>query len=79
MCYTALMKRMYRNELLTDTLHTLFYQCWHVFVCLDVKKQSQMAALSKERDNLLSAIKTYRSLFETSSQLVKELKSQCPR
>ena len=41
----------------------------------DIKKQSQMAALSKERDNLRSAIKAYRSLFDTTQQLVKELRS----
>ena len=35
-----------------------------------------MAALSKERDNLQSAIKTYKSLFETTEQLIEELKSK---
>ena len=46
------------------------------FLCVtDIKKQSQMAALSKERDNLRSAIKAYRSLFDTTQQLVKELRS----
>ena len=35
-----------------------------------------MAALSKERDNLLGAIKTYKSLFETTEQLIEELKSK---
>ncbi|KAJ8322368.1 hypothetical protein KUTeg_000839 [Tegillarca granosa] len=40
----------------------------------DAKKQTQMAALSKERDNLQTVIRTYKSLFETTEQLVSELK-----
>ena len=48
----------------------------HCAVFSDAKKQSQMAALSKERDNLQSAIKTYKSLFETTEQLIEELKSK---
>ncbi|XP_053383340.1 structural maintenance of chromosomes flexible hinge domain-containing protein 1-like isoform X2 [Mercenaria mercenaria] len=40
----------------------------------DAKKQSEMAALSKERDNLQNAIRTYKSLFETTEQLIEELK-----
>ncbi|KAI0226089.1 Structural maintenance of chromosomes flexible hinge domain-containing protein 1 [Lamellibrachia satsuma] len=40
----------------------------------DIKKQSQMAALSKERDNLRAAIKAYRSLFDTTQQLINELR-----
>ncbi|KAL5015375.1 hypothetical protein ScPMuIL_009645 [Solemya velum] len=40
----------------------------------DAKKQSQMAALSKERDHLQNAIGAYKSLFETSQQLINELK-----
>ena len=48
-----------------------------VFIIItDAKKQTQMAALSKERDNLQSAIKTYKSLFETTEQLIEELKSK---
>ena len=46
------------------------------FFITDAKKQTQMAALSKERDNLQSAIKTYKSLFETTEQLIEELKSK---
>ncbi|XP_071144533.1 structural maintenance of chromosomes flexible hinge domain-containing protein 1-like [Mytilus edulis] len=41
----------------------------------DAKKQSQMAALSKHRDELQTVIRTYKSLFETTEQLIKELKS----
>ncbi|XP_060084908.1 structural maintenance of chromosomes flexible hinge domain-containing protein 1-like [Ylistrum balloti] len=40
----------------------------------DAKKQSQMTSLSRQRDDLRSVIKTYKSLFETTEQLVKELK-----
>ncbi|XP_071103421.1 structural maintenance of chromosomes flexible hinge domain-containing protein 1-like isoform X1 [Haliotis cracherodii] len=40
----------------------------------DAKKQSQMAALSKERDNLQSTIRAYKSMFETQQQLVSELR-----
>lgn len=40
----------------------------------DSKKQSRMAALSKERDTIQVAIKAYRSLFETTEQLINELK-----
>jgi len=43
----------------------------------DAKKQSEMAALTKERDSLQNAIKTYRSLFETSEALIRELRSKC--
>ncbi|WAR15910.1 SMHD1-like protein [Mya arenaria] len=41
---------------------------------LYAKKQTEMAALTKERDSLVNAIKVYRSLFETSEQLIQELK-----
>ncbi|CAG2233961.1 SMCHD1 [Mytilus edulis] len=34
-----------------------------------------MAALSKHRDELQTVIRTYKSLFETTEQLIKELKS----
>ncbi|XP_041360659.1 structural maintenance of chromosomes flexible hinge domain-containing protein 1-like [Gigantopelta aegis] len=40
----------------------------------DAKKQSQMSALSKERDNIQSAIRVYRSMFETQEQLINELR-----
>ncbi|KAL4217928.1 inactivation of X chromosome by DNA methylation [Mactra antiquata] len=40
----------------------------------DVKKQLEMSTLSKERDSLQTTIKTYKSLFETTEQLIEELK-----
>ncbi|XP_004683823.1 PREDICTED: structural maintenance of chromosomes flexible hinge domain-containing protein 1 [Condylura cristata] len=42
----------------------------------DVKKQQQMAALTKEKDQLSKSIIMYRSLFEASKQLVDEMKCQ---
>ncbi|CAH1772323.1 unnamed protein product, partial [Owenia fusiformis] len=39
----------------------------------NVKKQSQMASFSKERDTLKDTIEAYRSWFETAEQLVNEL------
>lgn len=42
----------------------------------DVKKQQQMAALTKEKDQLSKSIIVYRSLFEASKQLVDEMKCQ---
>ena len=47
-----------------------------MFHVTDAKKQSQMAALSKQRDNLSTVIRTYKSLFDTSEQLLGELKSK---
>ncbi|XP_062594603.1 structural maintenance of chromosomes flexible hinge domain-containing protein 1-like [Saccostrea cucullata] len=41
----------------------------------DVKKQSQMSQLSKQRDNLQKVINTYRSLFDTTELLTKELQT----
>lgn len=41
----------------------------------DAKKQSQMAALSKERENLQSTIQAYRSMFQTQRTLVEELRT----
>ena len=41
----------------------------------DVKKQTQMAMLSKERDRLLMAVRSYKSLFDTTNQLIAELRS----
>ena len=35
-----------------------------------------MATLSKHRDELQTVIRTYKSLFETTEQLIKELKSK---
>lgn len=41
---------------------------------LDVKKQQQMAALTKEKDQVSKNIIMYRSLFEASKQLLDEMK-----
>nr|KAG5694799.1 hypothetical protein BaRGS_019176 [Batillaria attramentaria] len=42
---------------------------------MDAKKQSQMAALSKERENLQSTIQAYRTMFQTQRTLVEELRT----
>ncbi|ERE83551.1 structural maintenance of chromosomes flexible hinge domain-containing protein 1 [Cricetulus griseus] len=42
----------------------------------DVKKQQQMAALTKEKDQLSKSIIMYRSLFDANKQLVDEMKCQ---
>ncbi|XP_075812577.1 structural maintenance of chromosomes flexible hinge domain-containing protein 1 [Microtus pennsylvanicus] len=42
----------------------------------DVKKQQQMAALTKEKDQLSRSIIMYRSLFDANKQLVDEMKCQ---
>ncbi|CAO2616870.1 Structural maintenance of chromosomes flexible hinge domain-containing protein 1 [Lemmus lemmus] len=42
----------------------------------DVKKQQQMAALTKEKDQLSKSITMYRSLFDANKQLVDEMKCQ---
>ncbi|EQB79087.1 elastin microfibril interface located protein 2-like protein [Camelus ferus] len=42
----------------------------------DVKKQQQMAALTKEKDQLSKSIIMYRSLFDASKQLLDEMKCQ---
>ncbi|KAM7316296.1 structural maintenance of chromosomes flexible hinge domain-containing protein 1 isoform X1 [Alexandromys fortis] len=42
----------------------------------DVKKQQQMAALTKEKDQLSRSIVMYRSLFDANKQLVDEMKCQ---
>nr|BAK62894.1 hypothetical protein [Pan troglodytes] len=42
----------------------------------DVKKQQQMAALTKEKDQLSQSIVMYKSLFEASQQLLNEMKCQ---
>ena len=41
--------------------------------CQDVRKQQQMAQLTKERDHLFETIRTYRLLFETTRQLINEM------
>ena len=55
-------------------IYTHVIEIYHI--TLDVRKQSQMAAFTRERDNLKSAIETYRSLFDTTNQLINELKSK---
>lgn len=45
---------------------------------LDVKKQQQMAALTKEKDQLSRSIVMYRSLFDANKQLVDEMKCKLP-
>jgi hypothetical protein len=42
----------------------------------DLQKQTQMAMLSKERDSLSLTVRTYKSLFETTEQLIAELRSK---
>ncbi|KAG9479018.1 hypothetical protein GDO78_012604, partial [Eleutherodactylus coqui] len=42
----------------------------------DFKKQREMAELTKEKDKLMESVKAYRCLFDTTSQLIKEMKSQ---
>uniref|UniRef100_F7GDI9 SMC hinge domain-containing protein n=1 Tax=Monodelphis domestica TaxID=13616 RepID=F7GDI9_MONDO len=42
----------------------------------DFRKQQQMAALTKERDQLSQSIVLYRNLFDASNQLVSEMKCQ---
>ncbi|RMX48106.1 hypothetical protein pdam_00002687 [Pocillopora damicornis] len=49
------------------TLAFLFYN--------DVRKQQQMAQLTKERDHLFETIRTYRLLFETTRQLINEMQA----
>ncbi|XP_028922030.1 structural maintenance of chromosomes flexible hinge domain-containing protein 1 isoform X1 [Ornithorhynchus anatinus] len=42
----------------------------------DFKKQQQMAALTKEKDQLSQSIVMYRNLFDAGNQLVSEMKCQ---
>ncbi|XP_005997938.1 structural maintenance of chromosomes flexible hinge domain-containing protein 1 isoform X1 [Latimeria chalumnae] len=42
----------------------------------DYKKQQQMAALTKERDQLSQSISAYKNLFDTTNQLINEMKKQ---
>jgi len=44
-----------------------------LYLFLDLEKQTRMAAVSKERDNLQVIINTYKSLFNTTQELAKEL------
>lgn len=58
-----------------STVGLLCWWCvWYLY--LDAKKQSQMSQLSKQRDNLQKVINTYRSLFDTTDMLTKELESK---
>lgn len=41
---------------------------------LDVKKQQQMLAFAKQKDELSQSIEMYRTVFETSKQLIDEMK-----
>ena len=50
-------------------------ECVHGPVA-DAKKQSQMAALSKERENLQNTIQAYKTMFQTQKSLVDELRSK---
>ncbi|KAG8442141.1 hypothetical protein GDO86_011078 [Hymenochirus boettgeri] len=42
----------------------------------DFEKQQQMAQLTKEKDQLSQTVKAYRCLFDTSKQLIGEIKCQ---
>ncbi|XP_069476961.1 structural maintenance of chromosomes flexible hinge domain-containing protein 1 isoform X2 [Ambystoma mexicanum] len=42
----------------------------------DFKKQQQMAELTKQKDHLSQSINAYRSLFDTTNQLINEIKCQ---
>ena len=42
----------------------------------DAKKQSQMAALSRERETLQNTIQAYKTMFQTQKSLVEELRSK---
>ncbi|XP_059562519.1 structural maintenance of chromosomes flexible hinge domain-containing protein 1 isoform X2 [Myotis daubentonii] len=42
----------------------------------DVKKQQQMLAFAKQKDELSQSIEMYRTVFETSKQLIDEMKCQ---
>lgn len=48
-------------------IHFLFYN--------EAQKQMEMGKLAKERDQLLTAKKTYETLFETTEQLLSELET----
>ncbi|XP_043921496.1 structural maintenance of chromosomes flexible hinge domain-containing protein 1 [Protopterus annectens] len=57
-----------KNPLPSYLLPFMFYN--------DFKKQQQMASLTKERDQLSQSVLAYRSLFETTNQLISEMKCQ---
>ena len=60
-----------------ELLYTVISVTFVIDICLlkDVKKQTQMAMLSKERDRLVTAVRSYKSLFDTTNQLIAELRS----
>lgn len=62
------------NEVNQILVHVLYF---YMFVCVDVRKQQQMAQLTKERDHLFETIRTYRSLFDTTRQLIQEMRGEC--
>lgn len=47
-----------------------------VYMCISVdsKKQQLMAALTREKDQLSKSIDLYRKMFDTTNQLVAEMK-----
>ncbi|XP_078396761.1 structural maintenance of chromosomes flexible hinge domain-containing protein 1 [Cetorhinus maximus] len=57
-----------RNLLPPYILSFMFYN--------DFKKQQQMTTLTKEKDQLSQSIVAYRSLFDTTNQLISEMKCQ---
>ncbi|XP_062836537.1 structural maintenance of chromosomes flexible hinge domain-containing protein 1 isoform X2 [Anolis carolinensis] len=57
-----------KRQLKSYCLSFLFYNGY--------KKQQQMATLTKRRDKLSQSINAYKSLFDTTNQLLGELKSQ---
>ncbi|KAM9308341.1 structural maintenance of chromosomes flexible hinge domain-containing protein 1 [Gastrophryne carolinensis] len=42
----------------------------------DFRKKQEMAQLTKEKDELTESVKAYRSLFDATNQLIKEMKTQ---
>lgn len=46
----------------------------YIFISVDFKKQQQMATLTRERDQLSQSISVYRNWFDTTNQLVTEMK-----
>ncbi|XP_060679586.1 structural maintenance of chromosomes flexible hinge domain-containing protein 1 isoform X1 [Hemiscyllium ocellatum] len=61
-------KPVKRNPLPPYILSFMFYN--------DFKKQQQMTTLTKEKDQLSLSIIAYRSLFDTTNQLISEMKCQ---
>ncbi|KAK6490749.1 structural maintenance of chromosomes flexible hinge domain-containing protein 1 [Huso huso] len=59
---------------LKDTTLTAFRLCF--MFSNDFKKQQQMTALTREKDQISQSIVAYKSLFDTTNQLVGEMKCQ---